>query len=50
MTAETLGIPVRRIYDVGVAGLHRLLDHIDEIRSATVSVCVAGMEGHYQVC
>ena len=45
VTAETLGIPVRRIYDVGVAGLHRLLDNIDEIRSATVSVCVAGMEG-----
>jgi pyridinium-3,5-biscarboxylic acid mononucleotide synthase len=45
VTAETLGIPVCRIYDVGVAGLHRLLDNIDEIRSATVSVCVAGMEG-----
>ncbi|MGG0792094.1 nickel pincer cofactor biosynthesis protein LarB [Peribacillus simplex] len=45
VTAETLGVPVRRIYDVGVAGLHRLLDNIDEIRGATVSVCVAGMEG-----
>lgn len=45
VTAETLGIPIRRIYDVGVAGLHRLLDNIDEIRGATVSVCVAGMEG-----
>jgi NCAIR mutase (PurE)-related protein len=45
VTAETLGIPVRRIYDVGVAGLHRLLDNIDEIRGATVTVCVAGMEG-----
>jgi len=45
VTAETLGVPVRRFYDVGVAGLHRLLDHIDEIRGADVSVCVAGMEG-----
>ncbi|MCM3790094.1 nickel pincer cofactor biosynthesis protein LarB [Domibacillus indicus] len=45
VTAETLGVPVRRFYDVGVAGLHRLLDHISEIREAAVSVCVAGMEG-----
>ncbi|KAB7709182.1 nickel pincer cofactor biosynthesis protein LarB [Bacillus aerolatus] len=45
VTAETLGCDVRRIYDVGVAGLHRLLDHIDDIRGATVSVVVAGMEG-----
>lgn len=45
VTAETLGVPVRRFYDVGVAGLHRLLAHIDEIRGADVSVCVAGMEG-----
>ncbi len=45
VTAETLGVNVRRIYDVGVAGLHRLLDNIEEIQNADVSVCVAGMEG-----
>jgi len=45
VTAETLGCEVRRIYDVGVAGLHRLLDNIEEIRGATVSIVAAGMEG-----
>lgn len=45
VTAEALGCEVRRIYDVGVAGLHRLLDNIEEIQNATVSVIVAGMEG-----
>ncbi|MFS0863800.1 nickel pincer cofactor biosynthesis protein LarB [Fredinandcohnia sp. 179-A 10B2 NHS] len=45
LTAEVLGCEVRRFYDVGVAGIHRLFDNIDEIRKATVSVCVAGMEG-----
>lgn len=45
VTAETLGCEVRRIYDVGVAGIHRLLDNIEEIQGATVSVVVAGMEG-----
>lgn len=45
VTAETLGCEVRRIYDVGVAGIHRLLDNIEEIQSATVTVVVAGMEG-----
>ncbi|MDP9579784.1 UNVERIFIED_ORG: NCAIR mutase (PurE)-related protein [Bacillus sp. 1751] len=45
ITAETLGCKVRRIYDVGVAGIHRLLDNIEEIQNATVSVVVAGMEG-----
>ncbi|MFC2947837.1 nickel pincer cofactor biosynthesis protein LarB [Virgibacillus sediminis] len=44
-TAEFLGSEVRRIYDVGVAGIHRLLDNAEEIRNATVSVVVAGMEG-----
>lgn len=44
-TAEAYGVEVRRFYDVGVAGIHRLLAHIDEIREATVSVVVAGMEG-----
>ena len=45
VTAEVLGSPVHRIYDVGVAGIHRLLNHAEEIQQATVSVVVAGMEG-----
>jgi hypothetical protein len=45
VTAELLGSNVRRFYDVGVAGLHRLLDHAKEIQQANVSVVVAGMEG-----
>ena len=45
MTAEVLGSAVHRIYDVGVAGIHRLLNHLEEIQQATVSVVVAGMEG-----
>lgn len=45
VTAEVLGSKVHRIYDVGVAGIHRLLHHAEEIQQATVSVVVAGMEG-----
>jgi len=45
VTAETLGNDVERIYDVGVAGLHRLLHYFDRIRSARVVITVAGMEG-----
>ncbi|MFC3039355.1 nickel pincer cofactor biosynthesis protein LarB [Virgibacillus xinjiangensis] len=45
VTAEFLGSDVRRFYDVGVAGIHRLLDNVEAIRDATVSVVVAGMEG-----
>ena len=45
LTAETLGSRVIRLYDVGVAGLHRLLSHLDELQSARVVVAVAGMEG-----
>lgn len=45
VTAELLGSNVRRFYDVGVAGLHRLLDQAPAIQEATVSVVVAGMEG-----
>ncbi len=44
-TAEFLGNSVVRIYDAGVAGLHRLLDHIDEIMGARVIIAIAGMEG-----
>lgn len=45
LTAEYLGGEVLRISDVGVAGLHRLLSRIDEIRSCQVIIVVAGMEG-----
>ena len=45
VTAEILGNNVERLYDVGVAGLHRLLNYIDVIMSARVMVVVAGMEG-----
>jgi pyridinium-3,5-biscarboxylic acid mononucleotide synthase len=45
LTARLLGCRVRTIYDVGVAGLHRLLAHLPALRRATVIVAVAGMEG-----
>lgn len=45
LTAEVFGNEVIRLYDVGVAGLHRLLDHMDEIMSASVIIAIAGMEG-----
>lgn len=45
ITAETLGNEVTRLYDVGVAGLHRLLASTDKLASASVVVAVAGMEG-----
>lgn len=44
-TAEFLGNEVDRIYDVGVAGLHRLMTKVDIIRNATVVIAIAGMEG-----
>ena len=45
LTAEVLGNKVERLYDVGVAGIHRLLSHADAITRATVIIAVAGMEG-----
>ena len=45
VTAETMGSRVERAYDVGVAGLHRLLDCKDKLLGANVVVAVAGMEG-----
>lgn len=45
VTAEFMGNRVQRFFDVGVAGLHRLLDLWDELRTASVYVVVAGMEG-----
>ena len=44
-TAEFLGNEVLRLYDVGVAGLHRLLPHVEELMSANVIIAIAGMEG-----
>ena len=44
-TAEFFGNKVECLYDVGVAGLHRLLAHQDKLRSARVLIVVAGMEG-----
>lgn len=44
-TAEAFGNEVVRLYDVGVAGLHRLTKHMDEIMSANVIIAIAGMEG-----
>jgi NCAIR mutase (PurE)-related protein len=45
VTAEVMGNKVDRIFDVGVAGLHRLLEQLPRIQSARVVVVVAGMEG-----
>ena len=45
VTAEIMGNRVERIYDVGVAGLHRLLNKLEAIRNAHVVIVVAGMEG-----
>jgi len=45
LTAERMGAKVERVYDVGVAGLHRLMRHLDLLKSARAVVVVAGMEG-----
>ena len=45
LTAECLGSRVTRLYDVGVAGLHRLLSRMDQLQAARAVVAVAGMEG-----
>jgi NCAIR mutase (PurE)-related protein len=45
VTAEFLGNPVDRVFDVGVAGIHRLFGHLGGLRRANVIVVVAGMEG-----
>lgn len=44
-TAEYFGSYVERIYDVGVAGIHRLLAHVEDIQKANCVIAVAGMEG-----
>lgn len=45
LTAQALGNEVVRLYDVGVAGLHRTLSHLDDIMGASVIIAIAGMEG-----
>ncbi len=45
LTAEFFGSNVIRYYDIGVSGIHRLFDKIDDIRKANVIIAVAGMEG-----
>jgi len=45
VTLEFMGVPVRRVYDAGVAGIHRVLAHLEPLRSAAAIVVVAGMEG-----
>lgn len=45
LTASEYGCDIKRIYDVGVAGIHRLFSRLDEIRACNVVIAVAGMEG-----
>jgi NCAIR mutase (PurE)-related protein len=45
VTAEVMGNQVERLFDVGVAGLHRLLAHLDSLLAASVVIVAAGMEG-----
>jgi pyridinium-3,5-biscarboxylic acid mononucleotide synthase len=45
LTAQLMGNRVEQIYDVGVAGIHRLLDHRLQLTEARVIICIAGMEG-----
>ncbi len=45
VTAESMGNPVERLYDIGVAGIHRLLHNKDKLFAANVIIVVAGMEG-----
>ena len=45
VTLEFMGVSVRRVYDAGVAGIHRLVGHVRSLRTASAIVVVAGMEG-----
>jgi NCAIR mutase (PurE)-related protein len=45
LTAQMMGNTVEHLYDVGVAGIHRLLEHREKLTKARVIVCIAGMEG-----
>ena len=44
-TAEFYGSNVKKFYDIGIAGIHRLINNIDEIKKANVVIAIAGMEG-----
>jgi hypothetical protein len=44
-TLAAVGLCPSRIYDVGVAGIHRLLERLDELRAASAAIVIAGMEG-----
>lgn len=45
VTAEVMGSPVDRLFDVGIAGVHRVISRIDMLRKANVIIAAAGMEG-----
>ncbi|MDT7043067.1 nickel pincer cofactor biosynthesis protein LarB [Candidatus Nitronereus thalassa] len=45
VTATVMGSAVETLFDVGVAGLHRLLDHLDRLQQARVLIVIAGMDG-----
>ena len=45
LTARMMGNRVEHLYDVGVAGIHRLLEHREKLTTARVVICIAGMEG-----
>lgn len=45
VTLEVMGNPILKLYDLGVAGVHRLMSNIEKIRKASVIIVVAGMEG-----
>jgi NCAIR mutase (PurE)-related protein len=45
VTLEFMGVPVGRVYDAGVAGIHRILRHVPALRRASAVVVIAGMEG-----
>ncbi|MDD5108710.1 MAG: nickel pincer cofactor biosynthesis protein LarB [Candidatus Omnitrophica bacterium] len=45
VTLEIMGNRIKRLYDVGVAGVHRLMNNIDKLKAAQVIIVVAGMEG-----
>jgi len=45
LTARVMGNRAEHLYDVGVAGIHRLLEHREKLTQARVIICVAGMEG-----
>ena len=48
LTSEFMGNKVKRNYDVGIAGIHRLLSAWEELRKGSVYIVVAGMEGACQ--